>query len=317
VYHSQVGSANFFGTLYKTGYGSLYVLLKEKVVMERLFITGGSSYLGQHLVPLAVAQGWEVVYSYFTMDPWAEAGLKNCTAVSLDLRNPTAVRQTLDQYQPSVILNLAGSNRIADMSAVILGGATNLQQASGARLIHLSTDVIFDGKEAPYDEDTAVPKPLHEYGRAKASAEKIIQQHPNHLIIRTSLIYGLQQIDHSTGWIIENLKQGQPVTLFSNQWRNPVWVQTLAEACLELATRPDVQGILNVAGQQVVSRAELGEKLLDWWGVPLRERATLNIAPAPDDAPWPADTRLLLSKAQSLLQTPLLGLDEVLRRAKA
>ncbi|MCA9980480.1 MAG: SDR family oxidoreductase [Anaerolineales bacterium] len=283
----------------------------------RLFITGGSSYLGQHLVPLAQKAGLPVAYSYFSHNPWPVPAPQT-TAVSLDLRHPTAVSQAIAAHQPQIIIHLAGSNRADDMSAVIIEGTRAITQAAQthqARLIHLSTDVIFDGRQAPYDE-TAVPSPLHEYGRAKAEAEAIVQTHPNHIIIRTSLIYGLRQIDRGTEWMLAALRQNQPITLFDNQWRNPVWVMTLAQACLELATtQTDLRGILNIAGQQAVTRAELGLKLLDWWQLSPEKRSLLTVAPAPADAPWPPDTRLVLDRAQRHLHTPLLGLDEVLAQA--
>ena len=63
--------------------------------------------------------------------------------------------------------------------------------AVGARLVHLSSDVIFDGtKPSPYDESDA-PSPITEYGRAKADAElAVAEAHPEALLARTSLIYG-------------------------------------------------------------------------------------------------------------------------------
>ena len=68
------------------------------------------------------------------------------------------------------------------------------------------------------------------------------------------------------------------------------------------------RGILNVAGTQVTSRADFGIKLLDWWGISSRE--TLSIGPT--KAEWPGDTRLDLTLAQEILDTPLLGFDAVL-----
>ncbi len=286
----------------------------------RLFITGGSSYLGQHLVPLAVQAGWRVTYSYFSHDPLAqELDKTDATAIQLDLRDNTAVSRAIATHQPQAIIHLAGSNRTPDMTAVITEGAKHIAhaaQSQQSRLIHLSTDVIFDGQNAPY-EDTAVASPLHEYGRAKADAEIIIQAEiQNHLIIRTSLIYGLHRMDRGLEWITSALNRGEIVTLFDNQWRNPVWVMTLAHACLELASREDVRGLLNIAGNQAVTRAELGLKLLDWWQFPAEKRHTLRIAPAPPSAAWPPDTRLQIAKAAQLLQTPLVGLDEVLAQAR-
>ena len=113
---------------------------------------------------------------------------------------------------------------------------------------------------------TAPVTPIHAYGRAKADAEALVAAHADHVIVRTSLIYGLEVMDRGTAWIAAALRRGEPVTLFTDQLRNPVWVQTLCRACLELAGH-SYRGILHVAGDQVMSRADFGVRMLDWWDV--------------------------------------------------
>lgn len=278
--------------------------------MSRLLITGGSSFLGQHLVPQTAACH-DVLYTTFSQDP---LGLPN--GRSLDIRNETAVTQLITDFAPDAIIHTAGSNRGADMAAVIELGAAHVTQAAtavGARLIHLSTDVVFSGRGgAPYDE-TAVPTPVNAYGRAKTAAEAIVSAHPNHVIIRTSLIYSLQQMDHGTDWMSRALQAGEPVTLFDNQIRNPVWVNTLTAACLELINHP-YTGVLNVAGRQVLTRAEFALKMLDWWGI--TQRQTLTIGPS-TGGQWPLNCELDLRRATAVLQTPLLGVDAVRQQSKS
>ena len=271
---------------------------------KRILITGGSSYLGQHLVPLA-AQEHEVVYTYFHHDP---LGLPSGRWV--DIRNKTAVFHLISTFQPHIIIHTAGSNRGDDVDGVIRLGAQHITQAAmhaGCRLIHLSSDTVFDGLEPLYEE-TAVSTPITPYGRAKAAAETAVTQHPNHVIIRTSLIYSLTQMDHGTRWMADALRSGNPITLFDNQFRNPVWIRTLCLACLELAGDGFV-GILNVAGRQALSRAEFALKMLDWWGI--TERETITIAPSTGDK-WPLDCRFDLRLGTAVLDTPLLGVDEVI-----
>ncbi len=271
--------------------------------MKRILITGGSSYLGQHLVPIARRQ-FDVCYTYYQNDP-----LNLTVGKRLELRHAADVLRLVSDFCPYAIVHAAGSNRSPDMESVICEGATNIVEAAkkyGARIVHLSTDVVFDGKNAPYKESDC-PNPTHAYGQAKAKAEEIVHGYADHVIIRTSLIYGLSIMDRSTEWIAAALAMGQPVMLFNNQFRQPVWAETLSLACLELALS-NYCGFLNVAGGQVMSRAEFGLKMLDWWGV--RERDGLSIGPS--DETWPLDTRLDLSLAKATLETPLLGLEEVL-----
>ncbi len=283
---------------------------------QRLLITGGSSYFGRHLVRLAANnQAADTIgYTFFSHDP-----LHNLPGIAfraaLDLRDAAAVRHCLDTFQPDAIIHTAGSNRSPDMERVIVAGAQHLVEAtaaSGTRLVHLSTDSIFDGTAAPYDE-SAVPSPVNAYGQAKATAEAIVRHHPNHVIVRTSLIYGLEEMDIGTSWMVKALRAGELVTLFINQVRNPIWAETLGRACLELA-QPGSDGyryigILNVAGRQVLTRAEFALRLLDWWGVEERETLSLGLA---EDGRWPLDCTLDLTLASGLLNTPLVGVDEVL-----
>jgi len=274
--------------------------------MMRLLITGGSGYLGRHLVR-RVAAGWpgEWRYTTFSTDP---LGLPQ--GVRLDLRDRAAVARFVAEFAPDAVIHTAGSNRTPDITAVIVDGTRHVAEAAaraGARLVHLSTDSVFGGDRAPYDE-SAPPAPLNDYGRAKAAAEALALAHPNAVAVRTSLIYGLDEIDNGTAWMVEALRAGQPVTLFTNQRRNPIWVETLAAACLELVDNP-YTGVLNVAGRQVTTRAEFALRLLDWWGV--GERATLALA-EDNGRRWPLDCAMDVRLAERLLRMPLPGVDEVL-----
>lgn len=274
--------------------------------MSRLLITGGSSYLGRHLVPLAAGAGHTVSYTYHQNSPALPA-----EDYQLDIRDETAVRTLIFNVQPDIIIHLAGSNRGSDMAAVIRQGAGNVMWAAkalGVRLIHLSSDSIFRGDAAPYDE-TAVPTPVNEYGRAKADAEAIVQQHANCVIVRTSLIYGLEEMDHGTRWMAAALSQGEPVTLFNDQIRNPIWVNSLCQAILELAENA-YTGILNVAGSQALSRADFALKLLDFWQV--QPRHSLKIGPSTGN--WSLNCELNLDRATAVLQTPLPGINQLLEQ---
>ncbi|MBE2220255.1 MAG: SDR family oxidoreductase [Anaerolineae bacterium] len=276
--------------------------------MMKILITGGSSYFGQQLVPLALPD-FEVCYTYFQNDPLA---LPN--GYRLEIRDETAVSRLISSFQPDCIIHLAGSNRGADMAAVIVQGTNHVTQAAAQaniRLLHMSTDVVFDGLKPPYDE-TAVPTPVNAYGQAKAEAEAIVQNYPNHVIIRTSLIYSLEQMDHGTSWMVAALREGKPVTLFNNQLRNPVWATTLGQACLELATN-SFTGILHVAGGQTMTRADFSLKMLEWWGI--TERDTLTIGPS-TSGDWPLDLTLDVGKGTAVLQTPLLSVDQVIQLAQ-
>lgn len=272
----------------------------------RILLTGSSGYLGKHLAPLAADVGTALAHTYFSNSPPAHVP----GAHFLDVRDEQAVQTLAGAFAPDVIIHAAGSSGRPQMVEVIELGARHITAAAqlcGARLIHLSTDVVFDGQQAPYKEDDP-PRPIHDYGSAKTRAEAMVSAHGDHVIVRTSLIYGLQEMDHGTAWVVDALQKGNPVTLFVDQIRNPVWVESLSMACLELA-QLDYRGVLHVAGSQTLNRAQFGLRMLDWWGV--TQRDTLQFGPG-DGARWPADCTLDISRAQALLSTPLPGVDDVL-----
>jgi len=256
-------------------------------------------------VPLA-ADLYETQYTVYRHDPWGQG-------FRMNVRDETAVMRLVASLRPDVIIHTVGSNRVEKMAQVIEQGTRNMTAAAGevgARLVHVSTDVVFDGHGGPYREEDPV-SPLHGYGRAKAAAEVVVAQHTDHVIIRTSLIYGLERMDRGTAWVAKALQMRHPVTLFTDQLRNPVWVNTLCQACLELASL-DYRGILHVAGEQAMSRAEFGLRMLDWWGIGERDTLQLGLS---DPQEWPADCRLDVGRAKALLLTPLPGVDTVLKSA--
>lgn len=276
----------------------------------RLLITGGSGYLGQHLVPIAQPQVSALAYTYFSHDPlgWPQGH-------RLDVRDEQATLQLVADFRPDAIIHAAGSNEPAEMmDEVIRHGTEHIVAAAravGARLVHLSTDVVFDGRDAPYREEDR-PAPIHAYGRAKAAAEATVAAYSQHVIVRTSLIYSLTLMDRGTAWIATSLAAGKPVTLFVDQLRNPVWAPALSSACLEL-TQSAYCGILHVAGSQRLSRADYAVRLLEWWHI--EDRTSLSFGPGDPDR-WPGDTTLDISRARALLQTSLPGVDAVLAAAE-
>lgn len=282
-----------------------------------ILITGGSGYLGRHLSARAAAAS-RVVTTYRTHPQHITAG----EPLLLDLSQRAAVWRLITALAPRAIIHTAainpGEGLEAEMMQVNVDGSRYVAEAAvavGARLVHVSTDVLHDGRHAPYD-DTAPPAPLNAYGRSKAAAEAaVLELDPAAVVVRTSLIYGLEVMDRSTAGFVARLQAGQPLVLFTDVLRQPIWVEALAAALLQLVDLPWA-GPLNVAGRQVLSRAAFGRRLLAWWGV--ETGSLLQAGRAADvSATIPLDLRLHVTRAEQLLHMPLLGVDEVLAQAAA
>ena len=274
---------------------------------KTLLITGGTGYLGQHFI--SRASPWQTHATHFNTPPPAHP---NVTWHQCDLRDEKRVHDLIARLNPDVIIHTACSSRSSEEMEAIVPAARHLSQAvkeGSCRLIHLSTDLVFDGEEAPYNEQS-LPKPISDYGRAKAQAETIISRLCSQaIIVRTSLIYGVDPIDHQSRWLLDGLKQGQTVRLFTDEIRCPIWVHTLCECLLELS-REDVAGVLNIAGPESLSRWELGLGIL---ALHHKVPTECNVPSTRAEAGLfrPRDLSLNIEKAKNSLRTPLLSLQEV------
>jgi dTDP-4-dehydrorhamnose reductase len=274
-----------------------------------MLVTGGSGYLGDWVVRLA-RDAWDVTATCFSHAPDAPGA----TWRRLDLRDAEAVTALVNSVQPAVIVHTAAANPgpAADFEAVNVDGTRHIAGAAarvGARLIHVSTDVIFDGERGAYTE-ADVPHPITDYGRSKAAAEAEVRASGvESVTVRTSLIYGWRpRLDRNTRWILESLRTGTAISLFTDELRNPIWVESLAAALVELAGLACV-GALNVAGAQVLSRYELGVRLARFHGA---DPAPIIAASSRESGlVRPLDCTLDLSRARRLLKTPLPGVDDV------
>jgi dTDP-4-dehydrorhamnose reductase len=305
-----------------------------------MIVTGGSGHLGGWVVHLARGESasdefgsWDVTATYLTR-PVRQPGVD---WRQLDVRDQGAVEALIAEVRPWVVVHTAALNpgQGTDFEAVNAGGARHVARAAarvGARLIHVSTDVLFDGEKGNYVEEDP-PSPLTPYGRSKALAEEAVGASGTAaIIVRTSLIYGpgaearrsalrdatWQQWDRQTRWVIGDLKAGKSVHLFTDERRCPIWAESLAAALLELARwdapRSLPGSVLHVAGAQHLSRYAFGLRLARFHGVdPAGITPTLS---RDSGLTRPLDCTLDCSRARALLRTPLLGVDGVLGRGK-
>ncbi|WP_374456486.1 NAD(P)-dependent oxidoreductase [Nocardioides sp.] len=255
----------------------------------RILVTGGrTGYLGRHVV--AAAAGHEVV----------AVGSADC-----DVRDRAAVDELLATHRPDAVIHTA---YVQSDWAVTATGAAHVAlaaQAYGARLVLVSSDVVFSGVAIHYDESMP-PDPITAYGGAKAAAETTaLAVCPDVVVARTSLILGDGASQHEE--LVHALAGGADGALFDDEGRCPVHVGDLAAALVELA-QGDHRGVLHVAGAEAMSRLELGRLIARRDGLdPAVLRGTSRAG-----LPGPVDVRLDSSQAGRLLTTRLRGAREFL-----
>ena len=258
----------------------------------RLLVTGGrTGYLGRHVVA-AAATGHEVVA---------------VGSADADVRDAAAVESLVEHHQPDAIVHTA---YVQSDRAVTAGGAAHVARAAarhGARMVLVSSDVVFGGSDRPYDE-AAPTDPVSPYGEAKVAAERaVLDIRADAVVARTSLILGDGASQHEE--LVRRLAAGGDGALFEDERRCPVHVADLATALVELAGN-DVAGVLHVAGADGMSRLELGRLIARRDGLDV---ATLRgTTRALAQVAGPVDVRLDSSLAATVLETRLRGAREFL-----
>jgi dTDP-4-dehydrorhamnose reductase len=215
----------------------------------------------------------------------------------LDVRDAEAVARLVTSVRPDAVVHTAYRQREDAWATNVDGSEVVALAARDLRLVHLSSDVIFDGRRGRYREADE-PAPVNDYARSKAAAERVVAAaHPGALLARTSLLYGGAEPGPQ-----ERLATRGGI-FFVDEIRSPVQVGDLAAALLELA-RLDLAGPLHLGGADDVSRYDFALLL---GGDPARiEPGTTT----PDRCP---DVSLDSSRAAALLETRLRGVREVLR----
>lgn len=271
----------------------------------RVLVFGGAGWVGQALRRALEDAGHDVIAP---------------RSAECDVSLPSDVARTFEAALPEAVVNAAAANTgVADearLAAVNVEGARNVAAAcawTAARLVHVSTDLVHDGRSPPYRDD-APARPLTPYGRSKAAGEKAVRAAwPSSLIVRASHVYDLAAPDPFLRAFAQRLARGDRCALYVDEVRCPIHRPALASALAELVSTY-IGGTLNVAGEEAISRWDYGRLLLDWFRVPGRERVErARAADLPE--PRPLDLTLDTALARALLATPLRGVKAVLHAA--
>ena len=226
----------------------------------RTLIIGGSGFLGSKLAETLNGNSQSTYYSH----PLFSGQLK------LDLTDIASIRKCLAETKPEVIIHCGGltdtdfceaNPELANRTNVF--GTEYLLRGFDGKMIYFSTDYIFDGENAPYDENSK-PNPLNHYGKTKLLAEKMVLEKPQNLVVRVSGLYGLNR--HNNRFL--NRLRNNPVIKASQELvSTPTYLEDIARAV------PDVMqmsGLLHFSGEQSFSRYGLVKKVVESLGLDIK-----------------------------------------------
>lgn len=268
----------------------------------RILITGGAGLLGTALIRGA-PEGTEV-HATQRATP-VPAGAR---AHPVELADDAQVDALFAAVRPDGVIHTAYGK--TDLARDIIRATRNVADAcgrAGAALVHLSTDVVFDGEHAPYAEGDPLG-PITEYGQRKAEAERLVRQlAPSAAIVRTSVIVRTDGEDA----VVTQLRAGTFPPAFVDELRSAIAAEDLAAQLWEIAALPRerMAGVWHLAGPEAVSRYTLATLLA------LRHGIRRKIVPAlnRDFTPRrPRDLRLLTPRADGELRTRARPISEAL-----
>ena len=287
----------------------------------RVLVTGSNGLLGTKLLERLIA------------DPAAEplgasrgeranAYLGDIPFWQLDVTDAAAVERVLDAARPDAVVHTAaltdvdGCERQRDLAeAINRDGAANVARACaarGVRLVHLSTEYVFDGAAGPYREDDRT-NPLGWYATTKHAGEQaVIASGGSWAVARTTIIYGYAPHVRANFvlWLLGRLRAGERANIVDDQVGSPTFADNLAEMTLALAASDRV-GIFNTVGADVMSRYAFARVVAETFGLDPDLLDPISTASLNQLAPRPLRAGLLMDRFRAAFPTvPVLSAAE-------
>ena len=270
--------------------------------MNRVLITGGNGQLGTDLAEQLVGN----------------VEVRATTHAELDIADDDAVARAIGEFEPDTVVNCAAFHNVdlcereEEMAFRINGVAVKRMAErcaqAGAKLVHLSTNYVFDGAAAePYGEDD-LPNPRSIYAISKLTGEYCALSYaPRALVVRGAGLYGL----HGSGVkggnfvtrVLSRARDEGEVTMVSDQRLQPTFTHDLA-AALIAAIDADATGVLHLTASGECSWLEFSEAIFEIAGVSPK-LAAVQTAPRPGVADRPLNGVLARPRADGLGIPPL------------
>ena len=316
--------------------------------MQGTLITGASGFLGAHVVAAAVARARREATLADPLGPPVLAVSRSDSMLAPRFSDPRDAAEwverdltgggataLLDALEPAEVIHCAALSRAAEseqdhglaraMNADLAEEVAAWCRGRGARLVHVSTDLVFGAEDAPdggFDED-AEPAPVMVYGETKLEGERrVAAANPDAAIARLPLLYGdsAGRRRGASDPVLSAVDAGERPRLFTDEWRTPLEVRNAADALVELLDF-EGGGLLHVAGPERISRYGFGLAVLRAMGLE-REDAEASVeactqADVDSGTARPRDVSLSNRRAAELLETELLGPRRGLERALA
>lgn len=279
----------------------------------KVLITGSNGLLGQKLVQLILAKGEDELIATARGANRLPIPEEKYTYQSLDITNRADVLATIERFKPDAVVHTAAMTNVdqceteqeacwklnVDAVEYLIEACEN----TGAYLLHLSTDFIFDGENGPYDEE-GKPNPISYYGESKLAAEELLfKSSISYGIARTVLVYGIAH-DMSRNniilWVKKSLEDKKEIKVVDDQLRSPTLAEDLAMGCYLMA-KQKAEGVFNISGKDVLTPYQMAIKTADFFNLDVSTMTKADASTFTQTANRPPRTGLIIEKARTQL----------------
>jgi dTDP-4-dehydrorhamnose reductase len=290
--------------------------------MNKLLITGGSGFVGQNLAEF-FAPLCTVVTTYLS-HPHASLD-SNAHTVRLDVRDADETLDVVERISPDVLIHAAGNKDVrfceehpGEAYRVNAEGARNVARACrrvGARMVYLSTDLVFAGVEGNYKEGDDA-RPASVYGKSKLEGERLALEESGGeaAVCRSGGIYGRRS--PLLSWLAAELGAGRVVECFVDVFNTPTYAENLAEM-LEAVIAKRLTGVFHTAGRERVSRFDFFRSYARAFGLDLRLLSPASREGRAAGALLQPDASLSTEQTSDALGVKFDSVDEGFARLKA
>jgi dTDP-4-dehydrorhamnose reductase len=275
----------------------------------RILITGASGLLGLNLALEAASE-----HTVFGLVNRHGLRTQAFRVMQADLLEPGAIQAILDETQPDWVIHCAALANVdacemnpqqaVQLNSEFPGKLAQLVARGGARLVHISTDAVFDGQRGEYTEEDA-PNPLGVYARTKLAGElAVAQANPDAIIARVNLFGWSITGQRSLGeFFFNNLRAGRSVMGFSDVFFCPLLANDLGQILMDMLEKR-LSGLYHVVSRECISKYSFGVRLARRFGLDENLIRPISVNQAGLKAPRSPRLTLQTGKLTQALGTP-------------
>jgi dTDP-4-dehydrorhamnose reductase len=263
----------------------------------RLLVTGATGKLGGYLLHEAVLRHLDIM---------AWSGTSSCSLFGVqvepvDFTQPNEIASAFERAKPEVIIHAAAISSPSEcekhpekaqrINTDATAQLAELAAEGGARLVYVSTDLVFDGEKGNYNESDT-PSPLSVYGRTKHAAEMQVLKHSQAAVARVNWLFGPTLTNHKGFFdrMLEALRKGCNLPLYKDERKSPLSLAVAAKALCSLAMKSEFNELIHLGGPEHLSRWDIGCRLATYLNVDSPPFQAVNRPVASNGETPPKDT---------------------------